>query len=73
VPFYLLIIDVVVIVLLILLFDVFVVFLLCTSNLCNKFLVYILNVSTSSLLNKPVLLLNYLKELLLVLLEFNNY
>jgi hypothetical protein len=64
VPLYLLIIDAVVIVLLILLFNVLVVFLLCTSDLCNKFLVYISNVGASCLLNELVLLSNCLIELL---------
>jgi hypothetical protein len=72
-PLHLLIIDVVVIVLLILLLNVFVMFLLCTSNLCNKFLVYIPNVSAFYLLNVIVLLLNCLIKPLLVLLEFNDY
>jgi hypothetical protein len=70
VPLYLLIIDVVIIVLLILLLDVLVAFLLCTSDLYNKFLVYIPNVGVSRLLDELVLLSNCLIELLLVLLEF---
>jgi hypothetical protein len=72
-PLYLLIIDAVVIVLSILFLDVFVVFLLCTSDLYNKFLVYILNVDVSCLLDELVLLSNCLIELSPVLLEFNNY
>jgi hypothetical protein len=62
--------DVVVIVSLILLLDVLIVFLLCTSDLGNKFLVYIPNVGASYSLNELVLLLNCLIELLLVLLKF---
>jgi hypothetical protein len=73
VPLHLLIIDAVVIVSPILLLDVFVTFLLCTSDLCNKFLVYIPNISASRSLDVLVLLSNRLKELPLVLLEFNDY
>jgi hypothetical protein len=73
VPLHLLIIDVVVIVSPILLLDVLVAFLLYTSNLCNKFLIYIPNVVASRSLNELVLLSNCLIELLLVLLEFNDY
>ena len=64
-PFYFLIINTIVIVLLILLLDVFVTFLLYTSDLCNKFLVYIPNVNASCLLNELVLLLNRLIELVI--------
>jgi hypothetical protein len=72
VPPHLLIVDAVVIVSLILLLDVFVTFLLCTSDVCNKFLVYIPNVSASCSLDKLVLFSNRLIELLLVRLKFNN-
>jgi hypothetical protein len=65
--------DAVVIVSPILLLDVLVAFLLCTSDLCNKFLVYIPNVGASSSLDEPVLLSNRLIELPPVLLEFNDY
>jgi hypothetical protein len=65
--------DTIIIVLLILLLNVFITFLLYTSDLCNKFLVYMPNVSASHLLDILVLLLNCLKEPLLVFLEFNNY
>jgi hypothetical protein len=73
VPLYLLIMDAVVIILPILLLNVLVAFLLCASNLCNKFLVYIPNVGASRSLNELVLLSNCLIKLLLVLLEFNDY
>jgi hypothetical protein len=72
VPLHLIIADVVIIVLLILLLNVFVMFLVCTSDFCNKFLVYILNVSASRLLDELVLLSNRLIELPLVRLKFNN-
>jgi hypothetical protein len=73
VPPHLLIINAVVIILPILLLNVFVAFLLCASNLYNKFLVYIPNVGASRSLNEPVLLLNCFIKLLLVLLKFNDY
>src|SRR5271165_4071417 len=65
--------DAIVIVSPILLLDVFVTFLLCTSDLCNKFLVYMPNVGASRSLDVPVLLSNCLIELPLVLLKFNDY
>jgi hypothetical protein len=65
--------NIVVIVLLILLLNILIVFLLYTNDFCNKFLVYMLNVGASCLLNVLVLFSNCLKELSLVLLEFNNY
>jgi hypothetical protein len=64
--------DAVVVVSLILLLNVLVTFLLCTSDLCNKFLVYIPNISASRSLDEPVLLSNCLIELPPVRLKLNN-
>ena len=56
----------------ILLLDVSGTFLVCTSDLCNKFLVYIPNVSASRSLDELVLLSNRPIELPLVRLKFND-